>query len=717
MGLTAGSVGRNACDETFIIEKKDGDKVIALAGNPNVGKSTVFNALTGMNQHTGNWTGKTVQNAQGRCERDGKSYVMVDIPGTYSLLAHSAEEEVARDFICFGSSVCGTPDAVIVVCDATCLERNLNLVLQTIEITEHVLVCVNLLDEAKKKKITVDLEKLSRCLGVPVCGAAARSGKGIEEMMKRLPEAIAAKPPEKPCVTYSEEIETASAMLVPVLEKKLGGKLSPRFTALKLLDGEEKFTESISKFAGFDILRDEEISAAADKALRFLEENGITREKLRDALVTGIIRHAERLAAECVTFERPDYYERDRRIDRVLTHKVWGVPIMAALLLLIFWITVEGANYPSEWLFGALFSLGDKLSGLLQRAGSPEWLRSMLIDGIYRVLAWVTSVMLPPMAIFFPLFTLLEDVGYLPRAAFNLDRHFKKAGACGKQALTMAMGFGCNAAGVTGCRIIDSPRERLIAILTNNFVPCNGRFPTLIAIITMFMTAGAAGFLQSFEAVLILTAVIILGVVLTLLMSRLLSSTVLKGVPSSFALELPPYRLPQIGKVIIRSIFDRTIFVLGRAAAVAAPAGLIIWLLGAVKVGDTALLTICADFLDPFARFIGLDGVILLAFILGFPANEIVVPIMLMAYLSTGKIVEYENLSVLRQLLTDNGWTVTTAVCTVIFMLCHFPCSTTCLTIKKETGSLKWTAAAVLLPTAVGVVLCAVTANVMRLFV
>ncbi len=715
MGLTAGSVGRNACDETFTIEKKNGDKVIALAGNPNVGKSTVFNALTGMNQHTGNWTGKTVQNAQGRCERDGNSYVMVDIPGTYSLLAHSAEEEVARDFICFGSPACGAPDAVIVVCDATCLERNLNLVLQTIEITEHVLVCVNLLDEAKKKKITVDLEKLSHCLGVPVCGAAARSGKGIEEMMKRLPEAIAAKPSEKPCVTYSEETETAAAMLVPVLEKKLGGKLSPRFTALKLLDGEEKFIESMSKFAGFDILEDEEISAAADKALRFLAEKGITREKLGDAIVTEVIRCAERLAAECVTFERPDYYERDRRIDRVLTHKVWGVPIMAALLLVIFWITVEGANYPSEWLFGALFSLGDKLSGLLQSAGAPEWLRGMLIDGVYRVLAWVISVMLPPMAIFFPLFTLLEDVGYLPRAAFNLDRHFKKAGACGKQALTMAMGFGCNAAGVTGCRIIDSPRERLIAILTNNFVPCNGRFPTLIAVITMFMTAGAAGFLQSFEAVLILTAVIILGVVLTLLMSRLLSATVLKGVPSSFTLELPPYRLPQIGKVIVRSIFDRTIFVLGRAAAVAAPAGLIIWLLGAVKVGDTALLTICADFLDPFARFIGLDGVILLAFILGFPANEIVVPIMLMAYLSTGKIVEYENLSVLRQLLTDNGWTVITAVCTVIFMLCHFPCSTTCLTIKKETGSLKWTAAAALLPTAAGVILCAVTANVMRL--
>ncbi|MCM1023025.1 MAG: ferrous iron transport protein B [Prevotella sp.] len=726
MGLTAGSVGRNACGEPFAVNKNDGDKVIALAGNPNVGKSTVFNALTGMKQHTGNWTGKTVCNAQGRCEYGGNSYIMVDIPGTYSLLAHSAEEEVARNFICFGSdpaeisgtkgSGAGVPDAVIVVCDATCLERNLNLVLQTIEITEHTLVCVNLLDEAEKKKIHVDLEKLSEKLGVPVCGAAARSGKGIDEMMERLPEAIAAKRPEKPCIIYSDELEKAAGILSAALEPKLEGKLSPRWIALKILEGDEKLLDSISRFAGFDITDDKEIYRAAFEAGEFLAENGIDRAALKDMLVTSAVRCAERFAAECVTFEKSDYCERDRRIDRILTHKFLGTPIMAALLLLIFWITIEGANYPSDLLFGALFALGDKLSALLDYAGSPVWLRGLLIDGVYRVLAWVTAVMLPPMAIFFPLFTLLEDVGYLPRAAFNLDKHFKKAGACGKQALTMAMGFGCNAAGVTGCRIIDSPRERLIAILTNSFVPCNGRFPTLIAIITMFMTAGASGLAGSIASVSILTAAVILGVFMTLLMSQLLSATALKGVPSSFALELPPYRRPQIGKVIVRSIFDRTVFVLGRAAAVAAPAGLIIWLLGAVKVGDAALLTVCADFLDPFARFIGLDGVILLAFILGFPANEIVVPIMLMAYLSTGKIVDYDSLGQLRELLAANGWTLTTAVCSVIFMLFHFPCSTTCLTVKKETGSLKWTAAAFLLPTAVGIILCAVTANVMRLF-
>ncbi|MCH5348752.1 MAG: ferrous iron transport protein B, partial [Oscillospiraceae bacterium] len=711
MGLTTGSVGKNACDSSFTIQKNEEDFVIALAGNPNVGKSTVFNALTGMKQHTGNWTGKTVQNAQGRCVRGENSYVMVDIPGTYSLLAHSAEEVVARDFICFGGT-----DAVIVVCDASCLERNLNLVLQTIEITEHTLVCVNLMDEAEKKKISVNLETLSKRLGVPVCGAAARNGIGIEEMMELLPEAMKNPPPPKPCVVYPNEIEIAIDMLIPALKKKLDGRLSLRWTAIRLLDRDEQLNTSISDFLGFDISSDREISAALNRALNYLSEQEISSSKLNDMIVTSIVRLAERYATECTIFEKPDYYERDRKIDRILTHKIWGVPIMAAMLLVIFWITIEGANYPSDLLFGALFSLGDKLSDLMVSVGSPEWLRSMLIDGMYRVLAWVTAVMLPPMAIFFPMFTILEDVGYLPRVAFNLDRYFKKANACGKQALTMAMGFGCNAAGVTGCRIIDSPRERLIAMLTNNFVPCNGRFPTLIAVITMFMTAGAAGLGRSFLSVLILTLVIILGVFLTFLMSRLLSATVLKGVPSSFALELPPYRRPQIGKVIVRSIFDRTIFVLGRAVAVAAPAGLVIWLLGNITVDGSSLLTLCAGFLDPFARFIGLDGVILLAFILGFPANEIVVPIMLMVYMGTEKITNYESLSALKQLLTDNGWTIITAVCTVIFMLCHFPCSTTCMTVKKETGSLKWTAAAFLLPLAAGIVLCAVIANIMRLF-
>ncbi|MBR4097016.1 MAG: ferrous iron transport protein B [Oscillospiraceae bacterium] len=684
----------------FIIER-DGEKVIALAGNPNVGKSTVFNALTGMKQHTGNWTGKTVQNAQGRCSRGGIDYVIVDIPGTYSLIPHSAEEEAARDFICFGS-----PDAVAVVCDATCLERNLNLALQIIEVTPKVVLCVNLMDEAEKKKIRIDTAKLSQMLGAAVCTASARDGDGIEQLMDLLPEAMEKQRDEKPCVVYPEEIEKALGKVTPILEKLSGGTLPCRWLALKLLENDENVASQLALFMGREIAENDELIDAVSAARIFLSGHGITEEKLSDIVTAAYVRRGEEIAEKCVTFEKENYYERDRRIDKVLTHRFWGVPIMILLLLGIFWVTVEGANYPSALLSKGLFALGDRLSNGLVFMGVPEWVRSMLIDGVYRVLAWVVSVMLPPMAIFFPLFTLLEDVGYLPRIAFNLDKGFKCAGTCGKQALTMAMGFGCNAVGVTGCRIIDSPRERLIAILTNAFVPCNGRFPTLIAIITMFLAAGG-GLLQSFTGVAILTGVIVLGVLLTFAVSKLLSVTLLKGVPSSFTLELPPYRRPQFGKVIVRSILDRTVFVLGRAVAVAAPAGLVIWILGTVQIGDISLLMYCADFLEPFARFIGLDGVILLAFILGFPANEIVVPIMLMAYTASGTLVEYESLASLKSILVENGWTVSTAVCTMIFMLCHFPCSTTCLTVKKETGKFKWSFLAAVIPTAVGIILCA----------
>jgi ferrous iron transport protein B len=323
--------------------------------------------------------------------------------------------------------------------------------------------------------------------------------------------------------------------------------------------------------------------------------------------------------------------------------------------------------------------------------------------------------MLPPMAIFFPLFTLLEDLGYLPRVAFNLDNFFKKSCACGKQALTMCMGFGCNAAGIIGCRIIDSPRERLIAIITNNFVPCNGRFPTLIAIITMFFAGMFIGPFQSVISTIILTGVILLGVFMTLMISRLLSMTILKGIPSSFTLELPPYRKPQIGKIIIRSIFDRTLFVLWRAILVAAPAGIVIWLMANITLGDISLLTHLAIFLNPFAHIIGLDGYILLAFILGFPANEIVIPIIIMSYLSTGSILELDSLVELRNLLIANGWTWATAVCVMLFSLMHWPCSTTCLTIKKETQSLKWTLVSVLIPTITGFTICFLFTAIVRL--
>ncbi len=715
MGLTSSSVGINAVDSGLVIKKKtEADRIVALAGNPNVGKSTVFNGLTGLNQHTGNWPGKTVTNAQGYCASKRQSYVMVDIPGTYSLMAHSAEEEVARNFICFGD-----PDAVVVVCDATCLERNLNLVLQTIEISSHVVVCVNLMDEAKRKNIALDLPLLSKRLGVPVVGTTARKKKSLDRLMEALDGIVAGETHTAPyIVRYSAEIEQAVSLLEPVIRKKCGGALNSRWLSLKLLDQDPSLMREIRNYLGRDFLPDDELEAAISAAKDFLAQHGVdSGDKLKDRIVSSLVSSAETVCRGAVVYGDRQYAETDRRLDKILTSRLTGYPVMLALLAVVFWLTITGANYPSQLLADGLFWVQDRLTELFAYLHAPEWLHGILVLGVYRVLAWVVSVMLPPMAIFFPLFTLLEDAGYLPRIAYNLDKPFKRCCACGKQALCMCMGFGCNAAGIIGCRIIDSPRERLLAILTNNFVPCNGRFPTLIAILTMFFVGTAGGALSSLWSALLLTLVIVLGVLITLGVTKLLSKTLLKGVPSSFTLELPPYRKPQIGKVIVHSIFDRTLFVLGRAIVVAAPAGLVIWLMANISVHDVSILSHCAAFLDPFARLMGLDGVILIAFILGFPANEIVIPIAIMAYMAQGSILELDSLYEMKALFVQNGWTWITAVSAMLFSLNHWPCSTTLLTIKKETGSWKWTALAAAIPTATGVAVCIAFTALARLFV
>lgn len=714
MGLTNSSVGIRAVDQGLTIQKQDPDAgVIALAGNPNVGKSTVFNGLTGMNQHTGNWPGKTVANAQGFCRSKRRSYVMVDIPGTYSLMAHSAEEEVARNFICFGE-----PDAVVVVCDATCLERNLNLVLQTIEIAPRVVVCVNLMDEAKRKNIRIDLPLLSQRLGVPVVGTVARRKKSLETLLHTIDDALdGGEQDERPFVRYPAAIEAAVSEVEAVVGKKAHKRLSSRWLSLKLLDPDEALLREVDDYLGEDFLKDEELNAAAEGAKERLLSQGIDSDRFKDLVVAALVKQAEATCDGAVTYENRRYDAKDRLLDRILTSRLSGYPVMLVLLALIFWLTITGANYPSQLLSNGLFWVQDRLGDFFNYINAPDWLHGALVLGVYRVLAWVVSVMLPPMAIFFPLFTLLEDAGYLPRVAYNLDKPFKRCNACGKQALCMCMGFGCNAAGIIGCRIIDSPRERLLAILTNNFVPCNGRFPTLISIIAMFFVGAAVGGFSSVFSALLLTAVILLGVAVTFGVTKLLSKTLLKGVPSSFTLELPPYRKPQIGKVIVRSIFDRTLFVLGRAVSVAAPAGLLIWLMANVTADGVSILSHCAAFLDPFARLMGLDGVILIAFILSFPANEIMIPIVIMAYMAEGSILDLGSLDELRRLFVANGWTWITAVSTMLFMLLHWPCSTTLLTIKKETGSWKWTALAALIPTGIGVAACMVFTAVARLFV
>lgn len=713
MGLTYQSTGIStvAGGELKITRSSADERVIALAGNPNVGKSTVFNALTGLNQHTGNWPGKTVTNAQGRYSHRNKNFILVDIPGTYSLMASSPEEEVARDFVCFGE-----PDGVVIVADATCLERNLNLVLQILEVTHNVVVCINLLDEARKKGIHVDLDELSLHLGVPVVGASARAGEGLQELMDEI--YLLTFQSRKTFVTktdYGPAVESALSLLQQAVEPVLNQKLDIRWLSLKLLDFDSSLHLSVNTYLGYDILQNEAVCTALSSAQALLNENKLGGIMLRDHIVSRIVQRAEEIYRCCVKTENETYNRRDRKIDRILTSRHTGIPVMIALLALIFWLTISGANYPSSLLSKLFFFLEEKLYILFESFRAPEWLQGVLITGCFRTLAWVVSVMLPPMAIFFPLFTLLEDSGYLPRIAFNMDKFFKKANAHGKQSLSMCMGFGCNACGVIGCRIIDSPRERLIAILTNSFVPCNGRFPTLIALITMFFSGMVAFSFRSLFSTLFLTSLIVLSVFMTLLASKLLSRTVLKGLPSSFVLELPPYRRPQIGKVIVRSVFDRTLFVLGRAAAVAAPAGIVIWLLSNIQINGLSILSHCTGFLDPFARAIGLDGVILMAFFLGFPANEIVFPIIIMSYLCSGSMMAMEDLTQLHALLSANGWTWLTAGCTILFSLMHFPCATTCWTIAKETKSLKWTLLAILLPTGFGMAACFFLASAARL--
>ncbi len=675
MGLTNSSTGFGAVRER--VKKGDG-YTAALAGNPNVGKSSIFNALTGMKQHTGNWTGKTVATAVGVSQRENITFV--DLPGTYSIRAHSPEEEVAKDFIKNGDA-----DAVIVVCDALCIEGGLSLAFQISEFCENLIICVNFMDEAEKRGISVDTALLTKLTGFTSVGVSARSGLGLSELCKTVKNpSLKEKNSRQPI--YPEFVENELDAL-----RENGYSRGDVIESWLSDSGDDAVVEALSRcHAEYD----------GD-----FSEMLLTRPIIAAEGIACDVVKCENGNSELCTY-RAGYTRRDRMIDRVITHRFLSVPIMLLMLAGIFWLTIVGSNYPSALLQSGF----DRLERFLYDAASPlpEMLRELLVCGMLRTLFRVISVMLPPMAIFFPLFTLMEDFGLLGRIAFNLDGALSRSGACGKQALTMCMGLGCNAAGVVGCRIIDSPRERMIAILTNNFMPCNGRFPILITV-SALLCAGGGG---TWGAV-IMTAAILLGVLATLAVSKILSLTLLRGTPSSFTLELPPYRRPQIGKVIVRSVFDRTLFVLGRAAAVAAPAGLIIWLLANVTVGDITLLSHICGALDPLGRILGLDGVILCAFILGFPANEIVLPLAVMCYTASGSIGgDVGTLDV----LISNGWTSLTFVNMIIMTLFHFPCSTTVLTVKKETGSVFMAFLSMIIPTIIGIVLCAITAAVARLF-
>ena len=709
MGLTLSSTGKKAADTSDFTNRKSGERLVAIAGNPNVGKSTIFNGLTGMHQHTGNWPGKTVTNSSGNFSTEKSDYLIVDIPGTYSLLAHSPEEEVARNFLCFSD-----PEAVIAVCDATCLERNLNLVLQILEVNKKVLVCVNLLDEARRKGIEIDLKGLSKILGVPVIGTVGKNKSSIKEIKASLDGLFEKENNNVYTLKYPESTERAVRVIEDTLNEKFRDIKNSRWLSIKLLEGNPRLLKEIEGYYGKSVTEEKGLAESVKQAVGILSDSGIRFDKFSGILAETAVTNAEEIAKKVITYKNENYSAFDRKTDKILTSRLLGYPLMLVLLAIVFWITVKGANYISSALSFCFGYVEKLLCGILNFFNAPQLITEIVIEGIFRVPAWVVAVMLPPMAIFFPLFTLLEDVGYLPRIAFNLDKPFKRCSGCGKQALTMCMGFGCNAAGVVGCRIIDSKRERLMAVLTNSLVPCNGRFPALITVISIFLVSVPSGNLYS---ALFLTTAVLLGIFMTFFATKLLSLTVLKGTPSSYILEMPPYRKPRVGQVLVRSVFDRTLFVLMRSVTVAVPAGIIIWLMANIQYDGISLLTHCADFFDPFARLMGLDGILLMAFILGFPANEIVLPIAVMGYLGSGQLSEITSLTAVGEIFIANGWTPLTAVCTVIFTLFHWPCSTTLLTVKKETGSIKWMWIAFILPTAIGIALCSVITFVYRMLV
>lgn len=596
-----------------------------------------------MNQHTGNWAGKTVELSFGTCTHMGNKLRIVDLPGTYSLRSDSPEEKITDDHIIDGSF-----DCVIIVADATSLERNLMLTLQILSKTNKAVLCLNLADEAKKKGISIDTDELSLRLGIPVVETSARYKKGIDKLM----DAVVG--------VASGEIKTFST---------------------------------------------HEIAALCDDSKRHEEET----EK-----ISALSRN---IAALTVGKRGEVYSQKDRLLDEIFTSKLTGIPIMILVFAIMFWLTAFVANVPGEWLTSLFAFIKEQLINLCEYLKVNETIRSFLIDGVYTTASWVVSVMLPPAAIFFPLFAILEDSGYLPRVAFNLDRCFQKVGVSGKQALTMLMGFGCNACGVMGCRIIPSKKERITAILTNTFIPCNGRIPTLISLISIFFASTLSGLERSFATTGILILLLLLSVAITLAVSFLLTKVQPRERNTGFVLELPPYRKPQFIKTILLSFKEKVFYVLSRAVLVSVPAGGAIWLLSNSQISGSTILSYITDFLGPVGLAIGVDGVILTAYFLAFPANEIFIPIMLMAYTSNSMLIEYSSLEQLGELLTAHGWTMLTAVCTAVLCLLHFPCSTTCFAIKRETKSNLWTAISVLMPIVVGMGLCLVISVVTRLFI
>ena len=615
----------------------------ALIGNPNAGKSTVFNKLTGDNQHTGNWSGKTVEIAEKEFLFSSNKIRLVDLPGTYSLACDSPEETVTENFIKNEDY-----DCIIIVANSTLLKKSLLLTLQVLSKTQKAVVFLNMADEAKQRNLNIDIDELSLQLGIPVIMGSAKTKQGLDEL-----------------INTSLSIAKGSTRTYIVRE------------LIKILDASETYEQEVK----------------------------------------NLISHINNILNQVIKQKTVTYSDKDRKLDRIFTSRLTGIPIMFLIFAFIFWLTAFGANYPSELLSSFFRNLKTPIMNLMNNLKFSPIFSGIIVDGIYTTVSWVISVMLPPALIFFPLFAILEECGYLPRVAFNLDRIFKKYGANGKLALTMLMGFGCNNCGVMGCRIINSKKERIVSAVTNSFIPCNGRFPTLFAIISIFLTGTCNGILKSFTTTVIMICLISLSFTLTLIVSVILSKTILKGDTSNLIMELPTYRMPNFLHTIFSTFKTKVLYVLSRAVAASVPAGILIWALANIKIMDTSMLDYLTSVFEPFGKLIGLDGTIITGFILGFPANEIVMPAILMGYLNTGTLVEYPNLNNFGVLLSSNGWTITTALCVCVFTLFHFPCTTTCFAIKKETRSRFWTFMSILIPLTAGTVICYIISCVSRLLI